>query len=98
MNDSDGKVDVRARAARVLARVIVEGCSLATALPEGLETITDSRQRALLQELSYGTLRWYFRLDALLGQLLRKPLKPRDADLRCLMLTGLYQHLASFCC
>ena len=84
-------VDVRARAARVLARVIFEGCSLANALPEGLEPVTDGRQRALLQELSYGTLRWYFRLDAMLGQLLSKPLKQRDADLHCLLLTGLYQ-------
>ncbi len=50
-----------------------------------------ARQRALIQELSYGTLRWYFRLDAMLGQLLRKPLKQRDADLHCLLLTGLYQ-------
>jgi 16S rRNA (cytosine967-C5)-methyltransferase len=84
-------VDVRARAARVLVRIIVDGKSLADALPEGLGPVTDNRQRALLQELSYGTLRWYFRLDAMLGQLLRKPLKQRDADLRCLLLTGLYQ-------
>jgi len=84
-------VDVRAQAARVLVRIIVDGSSLADALPEGLGPVRDSRQRALLQELSYGTLRWYFRLDAMLGQLLRKPLKQRDADLRCLLLTGLYQ-------
>ena len=84
-------VDVRAQTARVLARIIVDGSSLADALPVGLEPLVDSRDRALLQELSYGTLRWYFRLEAILGQLLRKPLKQRDADLHCLLLTGLYQ-------
>jgi 16S rRNA (cytosine967-C5)-methyltransferase len=47
--------------------------------------------RALAQELSYGTLRWYYRLDALLCRLLPKPLKARDIDLRCLLLAGLYQ-------
>ncbi len=84
-------LDVRARTARVLARIITDGCSLSDALPGGLEPLPDGRQRALLQELAYGTLRWYFRLDAILLQLLRKPLKQRDADLRCLLLTGLYQ-------
>ncbi|MGB5441929.1 MAG: 16S rRNA (cytosine(967)-C(5))-methyltransferase RsmB [Gammaproteobacteria bacterium] len=84
-------LDVRARAARVLARVITGGHSLAAALPEGMESLADGRQRALLQELSYGTLRWYFRLDAILAQLLRRPLKQRDADVYCLLLTGLYQ-------
>ncbi len=84
-------IDARARAARVLARIIFEGHSLSKALPDALQPVTDSRQRALIQVLSYGTLRWYFRLDAMLGQLLRKPLKQRDADLHCLLLTGLYQ-------
>lgn len=84
-------IDVRAVAARVLVRIVVDGSSLASALPDALQPVTDGRQRALIQELSYGTLRWYFRLDAMLGQLLRKPLKQRDADLHCLLLTGLYQ-------
>jgi len=84
-------IDARAVAAGVLVRVVSEGHSLSNALPDALQPVTDSRQRALIQELSYGTLRWYFRLDAMLGQLLRKPLKQRDADLHCLLLTGLYQ-------
>ena len=84
-------VDARAVAARVLVRIIVEGHSLSKALPDALQPVTDGRQRALIQELSYGTLRWYFRLDAMLVQLMRKPLKQRDADLHCLLLTGLYQ-------
>jgi 16S rRNA (cytosine967-C5)-methyltransferase len=56
-----------------------------------VQPLADPRQRALVQELSYGTLRWYYRLDALLQRLLQKPLKQRDADVRCVLLAGLYQ-------
>jgi 16S rRNA (cytosine967-C5)-methyltransferase len=83
--------DARAVAARVLVQVVAEGRSLTDALPECLKTIQDARQRALIQEISYGTLRWYYRLDGMLGQLLRKPLKKKDVDIYCLLLTGLYQ-------
>ncbi len=83
--------DARACAARVLARVIAAGQSLTDALAAELRTLPDPRMKALAQELSYGTLRWYYRLDVLLCQLLPKPLKARDMDLRCLLLAGLYQ-------
>jgi 16S rRNA (cytosine967-C5)-methyltransferase len=83
--------DARASAARVLARVVAAGQSLPDALAVELHALPDAGMRALTQELSYGTLRWYYRLDALLCQLLPKALKARDADLRCLLLAGLYQ-------
>jgi 16S rRNA (cytosine967-C5)-methyltransferase len=83
--------DARAVAARVLVQVVDEGRSLTDVLSECLKTIQDARQRALIQEISYGTLRWYYRLDGMLGQLLRKPLKKKDVDIYCLLLTGLYQ-------
>ncbi|HYQ71192.1 MAG TPA: 16S rRNA (cytosine(967)-C(5))-methyltransferase RsmB, partial [Gammaproteobacteria bacterium] len=67
------------------------GQSLPGALAVELPALSDRRMRALAQELSYGTLRWYYRLDSLLAQLLPKPLKSREVDLRCLLLAGLYQ-------
>ena len=85
------KTDVRACAARVLVQVISDGRSLSDVLPAAAQQLADPRQRALLQELCYGTLRWYYRLDALLQRLLKKPLKQRDADVRCVLLVGLYQ-------
>ena len=85
------KTDVRAGAARVLVQVISDGRSLSDVLPAAAQQLADPRQRALLQELCYGTLRWYYRLDALLQRLLKKPLKQRDADVRCVLLVGLYQ-------
>ena len=85
------KTDVRAGAARVLVQVISDGRSLSDVLPAAAQQLADPRQRALLQELCYGTLRWYYRLDALLQRLLKNPLKQRDADVRCVLLVGLYQ-------
>lgn len=82
----------RARAATTLARVITDGASLDQVLMPSLETVA-AADRALLQQLCYGTLRSYHRLDGILSQLLKKPLKKKDADLRALMLCGLHQLL-----
>jgi 16S rRNA (cytosine967-C5)-methyltransferase len=84
-------IDARARAARVLDQVVSGRRSLNDVLTPGLSNIADGRKRALVQELVYGTLRWYYQLDAILKCLLNKPLKKRDSDLRCLLLSGLYQ-------
>jgi 16S rRNA (cytosine967-C5)-methyltransferase len=47
--------------------------------------------RALVQQLCYGTMRYYPRLNAYLGQLLDKPLRGKDSDITALLLLGLYQ-------
>lgn len=47
------------------------------------------QQRGALQDLSYGTLRFYGQLKRVLEQLLIKPLQ--DDSLRCLLLVALYQ-------
>ena len=47
------------------------------------------QQRAVAQDLSYGTLRFYGTIEALLEQLLQKPLE--DAKLQCLLLVAIYQ-------
>jgi 16S rRNA (cytosine967-C5)-methyltransferase len=74
----------------VLTRVSSEGQSLSSLLPHAFGPLPPER-RALAQELCYGTLRWWHRLDAVLGQLLDKPLRNKDADIHCLLLCGLYQ-------
>ena len=86
-------VNCRANAATILARVIAGGASLDQALNPGLAATADA-DRALLQQLCYGTLRSYHRLDGVLRQLLKKPLKKKDADIRALMLCGMHQLLA----
>ena len=47
------------------------------------------QQRGALQDLSYGTLRFYGQLVCVLEQLLHKPVQ--DEQLRCLLLVALYQ-------
>ncbi len=82
----------RALAARVLVKVLDEGRSLSTALPPALEQAAPA-DRALLQALCYGSLRWQPRLEALLGQLLQQPLKAREREVHALLLLGLFQLL-----
>ncbi len=82
----------RLTAVRVLAQVLGEGRSLATALPPSLARTAD-RDRSLVQALCYGTLRWQPHLDALLNRLLERPLKTREHQVRALLLSALYQIL-----
>ena len=83
------RINVRAAAALAVARVR-GGQSLADVLP-GLQARVAPRDRGLLQELAFGTLRWHDALDHLAGRLLKRPLKRRDADVHALLLVGLYQ-------
>ena len=81
--------NVRLSAAKAIARV-TKGESLGTALP-AVEAKHDARDIPLLRQLCYTTLRHWFSLNAILEQLLSKPLKQKDGDVRALMLIGLCQ-------
>jgi len=81
--------DTRATAAQVLGEVIA-GKSLNQVLPAALATVSP-RDRGLLQELCYGSLRQAPRLQGVLRQLLQKPLREKDRDVQGLLLCGLYQ-------
>src|SRR5690606_17650919 len=82
----------RAAAARAIAAVCSEGQSLGRQLAL-MEPEVAPRDRSLLRELCYGTLRWQPRLDGLVSQLLKKPFADKDADLHTLLLVGAYQLL-----
>lgn len=84
-------MNARGQAAKILARVLGEGHSLTAALDESLHKLQQPQDRAFVQALCYGVIRQYFRLDATLSQLLDKPLKPKDSDIKALLLIGLYQ-------
>ena len=83
----------RLTAARLVHAVVNGGESLSAVLVPGLKIIDDPRQRALAQELTFGTLRWYFRLQTVSAQLISKPLKKKDRDVEALIMVGLYQLL-----
>lgn len=82
---------VRAIAAHVILQVCDQGQSLTRALAAGQQQLANSGESALLQEMCYGSLRWFYRLDSILASLLKKPLKERDQDVFCLLIVGLYQ-------
>jgi 16S rRNA (cytosine967-C5)-methyltransferase len=79
----------RSVAASILAQVVGEGKILTQALESFLPKIPHENDRAFVQALCYGVLRWYWRLDHILTALTRKPIK--DLEVRMLALLGLYQ-------
>lgn len=83
-------MDARNTAVKVLVEVLGAGRSLNSSLPAALQAM-EPRERALAQDLCYGVLRWWPRLEAIAGALLARPLKTRDMDIQCLILIGLYQ-------
>ena len=82
--------DARAAAALALHRVRDRGESLSRVLSQS-RLPRPPADRALTQELIYGSLRCLPRLEALVGFLLNHPVKPSDRDLEALILIGLYQ-------
>ena len=81
--------DLRALVAKGLSQVIDQGKSLTEVLPE-FDRL-DDKDKGLARELVFGTLRQYYPLQVISEQLLNKPLKKNDSDLKCLILVGLYQ-------
>ena len=81
---------VRAAAARGVARVI-QGGSLNELLPAILAGISEPADKALTQELVYGSLRWAPRLEFMLSKLLDRPVRKREPRVHALLMVGLYQ-------
>ncbi len=84
-------VSLRKQAATVLSKVVKEGQSLTVALDAVLESVPEVKDRAFIQALCYGVVRYYHRLDFILQQLLSKPLRNKDTDIKMLLLIGIYQ-------
>lgn len=78
-------------AARILTLVIHKGTSLDQALTES-SSVPDA-DAPLVREIAYGVLRHYYCLSGIRTQLLKRPLKEKDADIGALILVGLYQML-----
>lgn len=79
----------RAKAAAVIHRVL-QGESLNQLLPHSFESL-ELGQRALCQELVYGTLREWPLYQATCQKFLRKALRRKDQDLLSLICVGLYE-------
>lgn len=83
--------NIQLAASQIVQQVLVDGRNLNQVLDESLrrKAVWTPAQRAALQDLSYGTLRFYGQLDALLGALLHKPLT--DQRIYYVLLVALYQ-------
>jgi 16S rRNA (cytosine967-C5)-methyltransferase len=83
--------NVQIAASQIVRQVLASGRNLNQVLDEALrgKSAWTSAQRAALQDLSYGTLRFYGQLRAVLDSLLHKPLE--DERVRFLLLVALYQ-------
>jgi len=82
---------VQIAASKVVQQVLANGRNLNQVLDEALhgKSTWIPAQRAALQDLCYGTLRFYGQLQAVLDMLLHKPLQ--DERVRFLLLVALYQ-------
>ncbi len=83
-------MNLRALAALSLAPLLQHRGSLNASLPTALKQC-EPRDRGLLQQLCYGTLRFEPQLACIADRLLKKPFRERDSDVRALVLIGLYQ-------
>jgi len=82
--------NVRAIACQVIHSVVIQQQSLNTLLPKASEQVAE-KDKALLQELVFGTCRWFFHLEALHNQFLQKPLHKNDKIAETLLKVGIYQ-------
>lgn len=77
----------------MLQQVVQQGRSLTEAIGPLRGRLGERRDAALLQELCYGTLRWYGWLQVLVAKFMPRPLRGRDQDIQLLILLGIYQLL-----
>ena len=83
-----GPAEARAAAARIVAAVVAEGRSLDELLAAEHD---EGAVRGLKRSLCYGTLRWHYRLAAVLEALATRPPDGLPPRLRALLEMGLYQ-------
>lgn len=82
---------IQLEAAKAVSKVVRGGRNLTQVLGETLrrQSGLTSQERGALQDLCYGTLRYYSRLAFVLDSLLER--RVQESPLRCLLLVALYQ-------
>ncbi len=74
----------------VVYAVCEQGISLDEALEQHRHMIKDS-ESGMVQDIVYGSVRWYLAYLSTINQQLKKPFKPKDRRLNALLVTALYQ-------
>lgn len=83
-------MNVRQLAAETLEPLLRHQGSLNAIMPAAVNRCPE-RDRGLLRQLCYGTMRDITQLNLIAAKLLRRPFKPNDFDIRALLLVGIYQ-------
>ncbi len=83
--------NLRALAANVCFQVIDQGKSLSDALPKAQYALTNPADKALLQEICFGVMRYLPQLEFVCQQLMSKPLVKQLRPLQFLIYVGVYQ-------
>jgi len=83
-------MNVRQLAVQALTPLLNDSSSLKYSLKKQLELCPEN-QRPFLQELCYGSMRYFPRLNSILSKLVTKPLRSKDSDIKALLIIGLYQ-------
>ncbi len=86
-------MNLRARAAQTVEAVLERGESLATALPYAQSKLENAKDKALLQEITYGVMRELMQLEYYIAALVENPLKGKQRIVHYLMIVGAYQLL-----
>ncbi|MFP2240841.1 16S rRNA (cytosine(967)-C(5))-methyltransferase RsmB [Pseudescherichia vulneris] len=84
--------NLRSLAALAIEQVLEQGQSLSNVLPVMQQKVAD-KDRALLQELSFGVLRTLSQLDWLINKLMARPMTGKQRSVHYLIMVGLYQLL-----
>jgi 16S rRNA (cytosine967-C5)-methyltransferase len=83
----------RALAARAVDRVLSQGATLDEALATVGDTGLAGRDRAHVQALAFGALRWHHRHRLIIGELLDRPLRRQDQVIEALLSVALFEML-----
>ena len=79
--------NIRAIAAIILSDMLKGNGSLTNHLSKH----KTSKEYPLLQEICFGSCRWFHLLEFELSLLLQRPIKKKDSDIKCLLIIGIYQ-------
>lgn len=83
--------NLRALAARSCFDVVDQGMSLSEVLPKAQALLDNPLDKALLQEICFGVMRYLPQLEAVCSQLMTKPLIKQLRPLQFLLYVGIYQ-------
>jgi 16S rRNA (cytosine967-C5)-methyltransferase len=86
-------MNLRAIAAQTVEAVLERGESLATALPYAQSLLENPKDKALIQEITYGVMRELTQLEYFIDSLMDNPLKGKQRIVHHLLLVGAYQLL-----